>query len=624
MRRALALAVLSAIAAIAQAGGFSSADPDARRSASQAALEQAARAADAGDYEGSLVAAEAARNLDPENADARYLIAVSSLRTGLPVGGPEGELRIALHTGRFRRYTSDDAARLLASILLQTRRYQEALRLASRPSLVMDSDAHNLRIRALRFLGDTEGFLDAVDDGLNRFPSDARIARELLEFAARTPRTQAIAARVLRVEGRLGFYRYLDPGILILLAPFRASVETRRDTVLEYLAPGRRSPRAVVLALELGILADEAAVTDFFSFSRLSWEELSAFRAAIGTQAGRDAFSAAFSRFTGELGHDSEGDGHFEVRTSYRDGEVGSWSLDFDQDGSPELALVFRDGLPGSGRMELHGAEAIFEYAEYPYLSRVRYHTETFVREYLFAPDVLPFPAVEIYAGPGRAAGEGFLPRRSGAPFPSETTSAAAAYRVTERPAAAAQAVRETYLARGVPLGTRVLTADGRSGIVSYRAGRPVLELADMDGDGIYESRFLFRPEASIGAPGAAPQPYRFEADFDLDGVFEYTENLAFPHERTWDYDGDGLVDARASALGDGSELREFSRRFDGSLDTAVVVRSGRVLRVMRGGTELPLVPDAGGRVLWVGSKPFDFGTTEPQPGHGRRNDVRF
>lgn len=123
---------------------------------------------------------------------------------------------------------------------------------------------------------------------------------------------------------------------------------------------------------------------------------------------------------------------------------------------------------------------------------------------------------------------------------------------------------------------------------------------------------------------GAKPSPLRFEADFDLDGVFEYTENLAVPFERTWDYDGDGRVDARATALGDGGELREFSRRFDGRLDTAVLVRGGRVLRVLRGGGELPLIPDAGGRVLWVGSKPFDFGASVPSPGSGRRGAVRY
>ncbi|MCK7479684.1 MAG: hypothetical protein M0C28_22020 [Candidatus Moduliflexus flocculans] len=115
-----------------------------------------------------------------------------------------------------------------------------------------------------------------------------------------------------------------------------------------------------------------------------------------------------------------------------------------------------------------------------------------------------------------------------------------------------------TDVDRGIPVLGRIRTADGRAGILVYRGGKPQHELADMDGDGLYESRYLFSADAKPSAAAAGAAPYRFEADFDLDGVFEYTENLAPPFERTWDYDGDGRVDARATALGDGGELREF------------------------------------------------------------------
>ena len=181
-----------------------------------------------------------------------------------------------------------------------------------------------------------------------------------------------------------------------------------------------------------------------------------------------------------------------------------------------------------------------------------------------------------------------------------------------------------TDLDRGVPVRGRIRTPDGRDGILVYGNGMPQYELADMDGDGLYESRFLYPRDPKGAASGTAGSPYRFEADFNLDGVFEYAENLTFPFERTWDYDGDGRTDARATALGDGGELREFSRRFDGRLDTAVLVRGGRVQRVLRAGVELPLVPDAGGAVLWVGRKPFDFGAVLPEPGFGRRGAERY
>ncbi len=624
MRRAFATAVLCSCAALAFSQTSGIPDLGVRQAASRAAVERAVRALESGDAEGAREASDEARYLDPANSDARYLLAVADIRAGRAWVEPEGELRTALAGGTFLRYTPDDAARLLAHVLVRTKRYAEALALASRPGLAGDSDALYLRARALRFLGDSEAFLQAVESGLDRFPSDARIPRELLAFAARTPRTEAVAALVRRVEARLGYYRFLDPEIILLLAPFRSSEEARRDLILEYRAPGRRSPRAAVLALDLGILDDDSAVSEFFGFPSISWEDLRDLRGFLRSGEGAESFSDAASRYSGELGTDSDGDGFFEVRSTYREGRILSWDLDFDQNGLQEISMKFRDDLPESGRMTLAGAEAVFEYGEYPYLARTLYRSASGVREYLFSPDALPFPAVELYSGPGRGTGEGFAPRRTDTPFPTEAACAAAAFRVTARPADPGTPVSVTDLDRGIPVLSRVRTADGRDGILVYRGGVPQYELADMDGDGIYESRYLYASEADAMRSGAKPSPLRFEADFDLDGVFEYTENLAVPFERTWDYDGDGRVDARATALGDGGELREFSRRFDGRLDTAVLVRGGRVLRVLRGGGELPLIPDAGGRVLWVGNKPFDFGASLPSAGSGRRGAVRY
>ena len=415
---ALFLALGCAALAFSQPFGAPPSELNVRMAASRGAVDKAVRALESGDTEGALEASDEARFLDASNADASYLLAVSKVRAGRPLADAEGELRLALAGGTFFRYSADDAARLLAHILVSTKRYPEALRLVARPGLAGDSDALYLRVRALRFLGDSEGFFASVDAGLDRFPSDARIPRELLAFAARTPRTEAVASRVLRVEGRLGFYRYLDPELLLLLAPFRTSAEARRDTVLEYRALGRRSPRASVLALELGILDDRPAVKEFLGFKTLAWEDLRALRAGLRSEEGRAAFADTFSRYTGELGYDSDGDGLFETQTTFRDGEIMSWILDFNQDGNPETTLAFRDSLPESGRMVLAGAEASFEYGEYPYLARTRYLASDGVREYLFSPDALVFPVVELYSGPGRESGEGFLPRRTGITVP--------------------------------------------------------------------------------------------------------------------------------------------------------------------------------------------------------------
>lgn len=627
MRRAFVVAGLLTCAffAFAQDPVTLPAGTDVRATAARAALRRAVHALEAGDAEGALEASDEARSLDGTDADVRYVRALSALRAGRPLPEAEAELRVALAGGAFLSYSADDAARLLAHVLLQTKRYSEALPLLNRPSLDADSDTLYLRARALRFLGDAEGFLAAVDDGLDRFPSDARIVRELLAFASQVPRTEAVASRVRRVEGRLGYYRYLDPELLLLLVPFRSAQVERRDLLLEYRALGKKNPSSVPLAVELGILDDAAAAAEFFSFPTLSWTDYRRLRDLARDDAGRLAFASAFSLYAGTIGHDSNGDGIPETRTAYSRGDIEEWTLDFDQDGLNEAAFRFRENLPESGTMVLEGGRVYLEYGTYPYLSRVLYSASSSVREYLFAPDVLAFPVVELSVETVGRDGKGYSVQRTRQAPPNETACASFAYRVVERPASSAPPALVTDMNRGTPVRSLVRTADGRSGIVVYRGGRPSYERADMDGDGLYESRYVYDTDArSAESSGKAPEPTRFEGDFDLDGQFEYREGLSFPFERTWDYDGDGRVDARTTALKEGGELWEFSRRFDGRLDTALVVRDGRMVHVLRGGTETPLVQDSGGKVLWVGHKPFDFGRVLPETGPGRRGTVRY
>ncbi|MCK7479683.1 MAG: hypothetical protein M0C28_22015 [Candidatus Moduliflexus flocculans] len=213
-----------------------------------------------------------------------------------------------------------------------------------------------------------------------------------------------------------------------MLAPFRASEEARRDLVLEYRAPGREEPPGGGARPGVGNPRRPGGGPEFFGFEVLSWEDLRELRGLLRSDEGRGAFSDAFSRYSGVLGYDTDGDGLFETRTEFQGGQIASWTLDFDQNGIPELALKFRDSLPASGRMALVGAETVFEYGEYPFLARALYRTPKGVREYLFSPDALAFPAVELYSGPGRGPGKGSrhggpgprsLPRRPAPPPPS-------------------------------------------------------------------------------------------------------------------------------------------------------------------------------------------------------------
>jgi hypothetical protein len=54
------------------------------------------------------------------------------------------------------------------------------------------------------------------------------------------------------------------------------------------------------------------------------------------------------------------------------------------------------------------------------------------------------------------------------------------------------------------------------------------------------------------------------------------------------------------------------------------VYRNGRIEGVMEDGKTVPLVPDSGGLVVWIGKKPFDFGAVMPPEGRGSRNGALY
>jgi hypothetical protein len=179
--------------------------------------------------------------------------------------------------------------------------------------------------------------------------------------------------------------------------------------------------------------------------------------------------------------------------------------------------------------------------------------------------------------------------------------------------------VETVELHHGVPQRAWWYDTLGRTGHSVYSRGVPDPELIDLDGDGRFEARKIW----SINELGNVGPVY-VEADLDGDGLYEYRERLQPPFLKSWDYDADGTVDLTLEALSDNkNRYRFFSvAGMDGVID--VMMSNGMIESVSEAGTAVPLVGDAGGAVVWVGRKAFDFGTTTPQPGYGVKDRIAY
>ncbi len=619
----LVAAALASCAVLVQAGAA-----DLDRSLAVRYAELARSAASSFRYDDASFYAHRSLDYDASSSDTQVLAARIELALGEPLRGVETHFRAALAADDFRLERRDAAVIALANALARMRGYDDALELID--GLPPGPDARYVEALCLARLGLRERYRAALSKALDDHPSDPRFAALFLSGLPLDPDSFApdAAERAIleRILARLPFLARLDRELPLMAAPYFARVEDRRDAVLEYRASGRKRPEAVLLALRYGVIDEATAIRELFSFRRLERSVLRGLRGELSSDGSLGAFGDAFLAYDGSVTVDADRDGEPEEETLYRHGAVASWRLDADQDGESEAAAAFSENLPVTVRTVTArtpsgavASELLVDYDLYPYASRAVVKRDGSIRAYAFETDRKPLPIfsldVEASGTSDGAAAFVYAPVFHAEAVPVEAALLADAARVGTRDHGT-EAVFD--LAGGIPVASERHDAAGRAR-VRYRDGFPYREDLDLDGDGIDDARVLYRR-----GPDGKPERAAFELDADCDGTPEYRELLVPPFAKSWDFDGDGRVDATVEPLPDGAERREFSSRLDGNLDTAIVVRNGAIVSLFRGGKRLTLVPDAGGKVIWIGEKPFDFGAETPATGAGFRNSIRY
>jgi hypothetical protein len=551
----------------------------------------------------------------PSHSDANYLRALYGLSSGEPLAGAMSRLETALAGASFQLVSPADARILYASLLVRTHRASDALRMME--GIPGGGESLYIESVARRLLGDAEGARAAVIRSMERYPHDPRPLLAWLRSAERQTMTAREASLVSAGFDALDSMKISDPDVLVELAPYAASLDETRYLIREYRAAGGASARGSLMALKYGLATEARIIKEFFSgVFPLTQEDIEGLYKMLSSASSRSDFMSAFAGFSGILLDDADMDGLPETVTSFARGAPTSLKHDPDQDGIPDMEIDFISGVPSTARAVSGSTRLELRFDPWPSVTEATIIDGSGSRRYRMAASQVSIPLVSLtlvgvdpIAGPYRVAVS-----REG--LPAERLFAAKAYAVERTQGS----LRETVeLHDGTPQRAWWYDAGGSNGYSVYSRGVPSPETIDLDGDGRFESRRVW----TITELGSVVPVY-VETDLDSDGLYEYRERLQPPFVKSWDYDGDGAVDLTVEALEDNKlRYRLFGSGGPGG-SVEVVMLEGQIAAVSENGRPVPLVGDSGGKVFWVGEKPFDFGARTPRPGYGVQRGTAY
>ncbi|MDR1900165.1 MAG: hypothetical protein LBQ55_09165 [Treponema sp.] len=515
-------------------------------------------------------ALERAADYADVSSDVSYLLALTRFHEKLSAGAVLDALRRAAGADRWARYTPGESRLLEAEVLVGTRRYAaalEALNYAPR-----NAERTRLLLLALRFLPDPEAFRRETAEALDRFPRDPRPPRIFLEYCRKKTEApegneQALLDLVLR---RLPLLLEEDPELAWMAAPFIADPAPARRLVAAYRAVRSPVPASVPVSLELGLIDEGEAVEELFGDppeDGLDRDLILSVFALLRNREGRDLFRRRLFRYSGIISADYDGDGHPEARTWYLEGTALRHTLDADQDGLPDLDIVFDAGTPVRGwtlidsgaesRAESGGEGPAFAlplrdgdrtkiavyWERYPSIQRAELDGAAYLPrsgEFFYRP--LRF--TELCGGGGEP---GLLFPEDDPPRLSLRTVVSYSLRVTRPSEEFPGALEIIDLDRGIPLRAVEILGGRTVSTTEFTAGRPRVQRLDLDLDGRMETIRRFRgavPDGEGNFPFIYEKIVEFsESDWNGDGIFETGEEHLSDGAviYSWDMDGDGI-----------------------------------------------------------------------------------
>jgi hypothetical protein len=506
------------------------------------------------------LALERAGDFADLSSDISYLSALCRFHLDRPRRSVLEKLRGALETDAWDHHSPQDARMLEARVLVEIRSYEEAL--ASLSQVQESLAASELRLRALRGLGNGAGFRAEAGRALERYSRESLPAALILDYEkGRLPgdEDRRLVNVILR---RLPILLEQDPELAYRAAPFIRDTGEARRLVAAGRAAGRPSQASLVPALNLGLVSEEQVIEEFFSPPpsggdewKTSYELLRELWSLLRSREARGVFLRNLSALNGVITEDGDGDGIAETLTRYGSGEPVWYRHDADQDGVPDLELSFVLGAPGNARLAMLPDSAREEalriyWEQYPAVLMAE------AGDTRFFPAPLEYNYAPVKLEPLAGDGSPLYPRRDAlVPRVSWRSLVSFAVRIERPGKSVAGSVEYIDLSGGIPLRVRETAGERLIGETEFRLGQPFLQRLDLDMDGRIETLRRFRRVPGISEREEAldftGELESSESDWDGDGLFEYGERYYQNGEveRSWDLDGDGQRERRETGV---------------------------------------------------------------------------
>ena len=491
----------------------------------------------------ALAALERGADFADASSDVSYLLAYVSMRENRPRDRIFETLRYSLVTDRWNLYSADDARTLLAQALIESLRYNDALReLALVP---VNIETISLRLRALRWLDDRERFAETLDVAMNRFPRDPQPVRIFFEYMAdKVPMGNELGLMTIALR-RLPVLMQSDNELAFLAIPFMSDVEEARRRLAAFRALNFGVHETIPHALNLGLIDGNTAIDELFysnsnKISTLDRDLIQRVWSLLRDQEERNRFSEYISTFTGVIIEDTLGKGFPEIQVFYESGVITKYTYDGNRNRLPEMTIFFSAGVPVS--MTANGVTLRWE--QYPAV------LETTLNGTLYRPVPFDFFFLPVYFM--RLESGGILyPERN--PFIAVlspyTLTASSLY--IERPSSEfSGAVERVEFSRGIPQRAQEFLNGRLVSETEFLMGRAVSQRLDLNGDGVLETVRHFK-WVETAASLDPERILRFaESDLHRTGAFGYREQYIYDEDlasyrtvRFWDMGTGGIIE---------------------------------------------------------------------------------
>lgn len=500
------------------------------------------------------------------------------------------------------------AQRELGRVYLQTGLLNDAIEVFQNMGVKLKEDMYSALLMAKTLKESNslklEGFLS---DSLKRFPSYGEFYILYAEHLDKTGRKDQ-AVRIIAQ----GLEKLPDnPDLILLTIKLTGILDLSSDLTEEsservaqlldrYFEKGGQSPLAsiMVISLESG---DPLHYIDLFFNNGGNQDILFLDQLAPLLMEKEELFTLFKEKetdYSGERVVDINRDGFYEELYTYHTGNLTFWQRDKNQDGFREVEIAFNENIPVkvdfyiSGDSFVHG-----KYSTYPYLESITFKKKAYTKEFLLLPLDYAYP---LFRNAEQGEVKRFkLPVLDALIPPQEKVISRKAFRVYEYKNGYRTSVAEFLNGEYVTL-SRDTDGDGHiDHIIDYNNGIPRKGKQDLDGDGYYE----IVEDYNDGWLHKIIYDHNNDDRPDCIQFYSKTgENL----ETHWDYNSDGIIDAKEMTEKKGRTIFLFSTGYNGKYDLYIVFQGGKVVSAKRGKKELAVIPGAKPGLYWIGKRGKD------------------